>query len=85
MLTMTKRIAIIQILAISTHKIKWKFEKGCLPDFSKEIFTGSKRIAERPPVYKLKDFEGEELQGTFYQAVMLHTRCPFDLHCPYGC
>ena len=48
-------------------KIKRKFEKGYLPNFSKEIFTISKQIPRHPPVYKLKDYDGEELQGTFYE------------------
>lgn len=52
---------------VRISKIKRKFEKGYLPNFSKEIFTISKTISRRPPVYKIKDFDGEELQGTFYE------------------
>ncbi len=37
-----------------------------MPNFSKEIFTVSKRLPRNPPVYKLKDYDGEELKGTFY-------------------
>ena len=51
---------------VRISKIKRKFEKGYLPNFSKEIFTISKQIPRDPPVYKLKDFDGEELKGTFY-------------------
>ena len=47
-------------------KIKRTFEKGYLPNFSKEIFTVSKKVPRDPPVYKLKDYDGEELKGTFY-------------------
>ena len=39
-------------------KIKRTFEKGYLPNFSKEIFTISKQIPRNPVVYKLK--------GTFF-------------------
>jgi hypothetical protein len=46
--------------------MKRKFEKGYLPNFSKEIFTISKQIPRQPPVYKLKDYDQEELDGTFY-------------------
>ena len=52
---------------VRISKIKRKFEKGYLPSFSKEIFTISKQISRHPPVYKLKDYDGEELQGTFYE------------------
>ena len=51
---------------VRISKIKRKFEKGYLPNFLKEIFTVSKQIARHPPVYKLKDYDGEELKGTFY-------------------
>ena len=31
-----------------------------------EIFTVSKIIPRNPPVYKLKDYDGQELEGNFY-------------------
>ena len=46
--------------------MKRTFEKGYLPNFSKEIFTVSQQIPRQPPVYKLKDYDQEELSGTFY-------------------
>ena len=52
---------------VRISKIKRKFEKGYLPNYSKEIFTISKKIPRHPPVYKLKDYNGEELRGTFYK------------------
>ena len=51
---------------VRISKMKKKFEKGYLPNFSKEIFTVSRTIPRNPPVYKVKDYEGEELEGTFY-------------------
>ena len=42
------------------------FEKGYLPNFSKELFTISKQIPRTPTVYKLKDYDGE-LKGTFFE------------------
>ncbi|XP_028397219.1 uncharacterized protein LOC114521028 [Dendronephthya gigantea] len=51
---------------VRISKLKRKFEKGYLPNFSKEIFTISKQIPRDPPVYKLKDYDDEELDGTFY-------------------
>ena len=52
---------------VRISKIKRTFDKGYLPNFSKEIFTVSKQIPRDPPVYKLKDYAGEELKGTFYE------------------
>ena len=52
---------------VRISKIKRTFDKGYLPNFSKEIFTVSKQIPRDLPVYKLKDYDGEELKGTFYE------------------
>lgn len=43
------------------------FKKGYLPNWTDEIFTVSARIARKPPVYRLRDYCGEELLGTFYE------------------
>ena len=51
---------------VRISKIKKRFEKGYKPNFSKEIFTVTKQIPRDPPVYKLKDYDHEELKGTFY-------------------
>ena len=52
---------------VRISKIKRTFEKGYPPNFSKEIFTISKQIPRNPVLYKLKDYDGEELKGTFYE------------------
>ncbi|CAB4011070.1 Hypothetical predicted protein [Paramuricea clavata] len=51
---------------VRISKMKRTFEKGYLPNFSKEIFTISKQIPLDPPLYKLKDYDDGELKGTFY-------------------
>ena len=51
---------------VRISKVKRTFEKGYLPNFTKEIFTISKQVPRDPPVFKLKDHDGEELKGTFY-------------------
>ena len=43
-----------------------KIKRTFIPNFSKEIFTNSKQISRDPPVYKIKDYDDEELKGTFY-------------------
>ena len=61
--TVTYKFAIGDQVKIS--KTKRTFDKGYLPNFSKEIFSG--QIPRQPPVYKLKDYDDEELDGTFYE------------------
>ena len=50
---------------ISKHKPV--FEKSYLPNWSEETFTVAQRIARDPPVYKLKELDGELIKGTFYE------------------
>ncbi|KAL9971087.1 hypothetical protein ACROYT_G023573 [Oculina patagonica] len=52
---------------VRISKAKRTFEKGYLPSWTTEIFTISERLPRNPPVYKLKEFDGEELDGTFYE------------------
>lgn len=52
---------------VRISKLKKLFDKGYLPNWSEEIFTISKRIPRNPPVYKIKEFDGDELEGTFYE------------------
>ena len=66
--------------AISRNKFKFKvgdtvrisiaarpFRKGYLPNWTAELFTVSAKIHRYPPVYRLKDYDGEEIDGTFYE------------------
>ena len=48
---------------ISKHKRV--FEKSYLPNWSEETFAVAQRIARDPPVYKLKEHDGELIKGTF--------------------
>ena len=43
------------------------FRKGYLPKWTEEIFEITRRIPKNPPVYKLKDYDGEEIEGSFYE------------------
>ena len=53
---------------VRISKTKRVFEKGYLPSWTFELFTISKIIHTRPITYKLKDDNGEELEGSFYYA-----------------
>ena len=44
---------------VKISKHKRVFEKSYLPDWSEETFTVAQRIARDPPVYKLKELDGD--------------------------
>lgn len=46
---------------------KVQFSKGYLPSWSEELFTISRTLRTSPITYVLKDDNGEELKGSFYQ------------------
>ena len=48
-------------------KKKSIFEKGYTPRLTEEVFTVSKIQYTDPPIYKISDHHGEEIQGTFYE------------------
>ena len=48
-------------------KTKGIFEKGYQQNWTLEIFTVSQRLPRQLPVYRLKDSQGEEIVGTFYE------------------
>jgi hypothetical protein len=52
------------LVRISIEKLP--FRKGYLQQWSEELFIVTKRIDRKIPVYVLKDFNEEEIQGTFY-------------------
>lgn len=51
---------------VRISKVKGRFEKSYLPNWSTEIFRITQRHARDPTVYTLEDLNGEVLQGTFY-------------------
>jgi len=51
---------------VRISKVKKTFEKGYTPNWSLEIFIITERLP-RPPVYRLKDQQGEPLEGVFYE------------------
>ena len=53
-----------------TWAIKSESVKQDEPSWTEEIFTVTKRVPRRPPVYKIADYHGEELEGTFYEQVL---------------
>ncbi len=54
-------------------KKKTIFEKGYTPRWTEEVFTISKIQYTDPPTYKIKDSNGEEIQGSFYERELQKT------------
>ena len=53
---------------VRISKNKLTFEKGYRPNWTGEVFEIAERIKRTPPVYRIKDFGGEMVEGTFYEA-----------------
>ncbi|RWS18111.1 uncharacterized protein B4U80_00885 [Leptotrombidium deliense] len=46
-----------------------KFSRGYYPQWKEELFKVEKPVKKQnTPLYKLKDYEGENIKGTFYEA-----------------
>ena len=54
-------------------KKKKTFEKGYTPKWTEEVFIISKVQNTNPVTYKIKDYNGEEIQGTFYEQELQKT------------
>ena len=52
---------------VKISKHKRIFEKGYLPSWTEETFTVAQRLPRDPPVYRLKEADGDWIQGTFYE------------------
>ena len=49
------------------------FNKGYMPRWTEEVFTITRIQYTDPPTYKIKDDNGEEIQGTFYEQELQKT------------
>jgi len=54
-------------------KKKSIFEKGYTPRWTEDVFTVSEVRYTDPITYKLKDFNGEEIKGSFYEQELQKT------------
>ena len=52
---------------VRISKKKGTFEKGYLPNWTEEVFSIAQRLRRIPPVYRLKEYDGTILEGTFYE------------------
>ena len=51
---------------VRTSKPHRTSKKGYLPSWTQEIFTVTKIIPRVPPVYWLRDYADDEIEGVFY-------------------
>src|SRR5277367_7102241 len=51
---------------VRLSKVKNVFCKGYLPSWTEEVFTVSELHNTSPPQVKVKDYNGEVVQGSFY-------------------
>ena len=52
---------------VRIQKKKGLFEKGFTPNWTEEVFSFSKIERTNPVTYKITDYNGEEIHGTFYE------------------
>ena len=52
---------------VRISKAKRMFKKGYLPNWSDDIFTVKSVHRTDPPVYRLLDDQGSQIEGTFYE------------------
>nr|XP_061782412.1 uncharacterized protein LOC133574295 isoform X3 [Nerophis lumbriciformis] len=53
---------------VRISKVRGVFDKKYEQSFTNEVFTITRRLPRSPPAYKLKDFDGEIIEGSFYEA-----------------
>ena len=63
---------------VRISKNKMTFEKGYRPNWTDEIFEVCERLERNPPVYRIKDLAGEQLEGTFYEWELQEVEKPND-------
>lgn len=61
-----EKLAVGDYVRIS--KVRMTFERGYTPNWSYEIFRVRKRLDTSPITYALRDLNGEDVEGGFYQS-----------------
>ena len=60
---------------VRIYRYKTHFEKGYMPNWTREIFTVSEINKTNPITYKIKDSNDEPILGSFYKQELLLTSC----------
>ena len=61
---------------VRISKIKQTFAKGYEANWTFEVFTVDQVLSTVPITYKLKDFNGDPIEGSFYTQEMQKTTVP---------
>jgi hypothetical protein len=65
---------------VRISKAKGIFDKGYKANWSIEIFTIAERLPRQPPVYRIKDQQGEVIEGVFYEQELQHVEKEDDVY-----
>ena len=63
---------------VRVSKVRGSFAKGYEQNYTHEYFTIAECIQRNPVVYRLKDYDGEVLDGTFYEEELQKIRIGVD-------
>ena len=50
------------------------FKKGYTPSWTEEIFVIARRVPGRPPLYKIREWDGDPIEGSFYEPELQRVR-----------
>ena len=65
---------------VRISKSRRTFKKGYLPKWTREIFPVTKIIRRVPPVYRLRDYVDDEIEGVFYAEELQKVRKSDDIY-----
>ena len=63
---------------VRISKKKGIFKKGYTPNWTEEVFTVAQRLRRIPPVYRIKEYDGSKIKGTFYEQELERVRVKED-------
>ena len=63
-----------------SYKRRETFDKAYLPNWTYEIFTISEIKQSNPWTYKIKDWQNEEIEGSFYESELQKTKQKKDVY-----
>ena len=63
-----------------SYKRRDTFDKAYLPNWTYEIFTISEIKQTNPWTYKIKDWQNEEIEGSFYESELQKTKQKKDVY-----
>ncbi len=65
---------------VRVTKYRNPFTKGYLPNFTEEIFTITDCIQRDPPVYRIKDYSSEPIEGSYYEEELIKVSKPDEVY-----